>query len=211
MRHTIIKKKNQKKKRFIMAGVILAVLIAGIAILETTNTTYFFHERKAVSSTIAGPTTSTAKKTDSSVPPADEKTTAPAPDTSPKPATGDTNGSPKEGDSPSNPATNAPLVAPYGDFVSNHKPGKNTSTLVTSVCNTTPGAQCTITFTSTADPRIVKTLAPGIADSSGSVFWNNWDIKQAGFTNGTWLINATATLNGKTLTTPDKTNFEVSL
>jgi cytoskeletal protein RodZ len=208
MKHQIIKKRHPKKKIILITlGVIVGLAVIVVA-TELTNTTHFFHARRAVSSTIVPASTGTNKKNTSSA----DKESAPSTDPTPQPTdTNTSSGSPKEGDSTSNSSTNAPLVEPYGNFVSNHSPGKNGSSIETSVCLTTPGAQCSITFTSTANPSVVKTLAAGTADSSGAVYWNNWDVKAAGFTNGTWQIKAVATLNGQTKSTADKTNFEVVL
>lgn len=206
-KNPIVKKSHKKKKIILGAIVTVVVLVGGLAVTELTDTTYFLHDRKAVSSTIAAPTTTDKPKSSGS-----DKSTTPSPSpATPNPQpTGGAAGSPKEGDATTN--TNAPLIEPYGDFVSNHTPGKNGApTVVTSVCVTTPGAKCTITFTNAANPSIVKTLAAGTADGSGTVYWNNWDVKAAGFTSGIWHIKATATLNRQTKSTADGAAFEVHL
>jgi len=99
------------------------------------------------------------------------------------------------------------LVAPFGSFVSNHYPGKNGSpTTEQSVCNTTAGATCYLQFTKDG---VTKKLDAKVADSSGSAFWE-WNVKDAGFTAGSWQITAVATLNGQTKSTTDQINLEVS-
>jgi len=193
------------KKRWILGG--LAGVVALVAILEITNVTYFFHDRKAVSSTISQ---ATAIKPSTTGATSDTKSSSSA--AKPNTATNSTP-SPSATSTKDTPATGtAALAAPYGDFVSNHKPGQNGSpTIETSVCTTTPGAKCYIKFTSATDPSVVKTLAAGTADANGTVYWNNWDVKAAGFTSGTWNIEAIATLNAQTLSTPDKITLEVHL
>jgi hypothetical protein len=55
---------------------------------------------------------------------------------------------------------------------------------------------------------VTKKLDAQVANSSGAVFWN-WDVKDAGFTMGTWKITAVATLSGQTQTADDPINLEV--
>ncbi len=96
--------------------------------------------------------------------------------------------------------SNLTLIDPWGDFVSNHKPGQNGSpTTETSACNTTPGATCYIKFTSGDKTR---TLDSKTADSNGTVTWR-WDTSDAGFSSGSWQISALASLNGQTRTVSD--------
>jgi cytoskeletal protein RodZ len=208
IRKTVVKRNKSKKKVILLCAGVVVLLLIALVVSELTNTTYLLHERKAVSSTIAPPSTTTKHYTK----PDDEKATAPstAPDPAPTPSAPSTT-APKEGDATSA-TNNAPLIEPYGNFVSNHAPGKNGSpSTETSVCLTTPGAKCYIAFTSADNPAVVKTLAAGTADGNGAVYWNNWDVKAAGFTNGVWHIKAVATLNGQTKTTTDAINFEVQL
>jgi flagellar hook assembly protein FlgD len=106
------------------------------------------------------------------------------------------------------PASSAALVKPYGTVVSNHHPnlsGSPAPSSEESVCQTAPGATCYIQFTKGST---VKKLPAEKADSSGSANWN-WDVKQAGFSTGSWTIQAVASLNGKTMTAQDDLKLEV--
>jgi hypothetical protein len=107
-----------------------------------------------------------------------------------------------------NPPTDTALVTPYGSFVSNHRPnldGSPAPSTEQSLCTTTPGATCTINFT---NGDVKKSLAAQKADSNGLVSWT-WDINQAGFTEGTWDITVTASLNGKSEQAKDNIALEV--
>ena len=75
-----------------------------------------------------------------------------------------------------------------------------------SVCNTSPGAQCSIELTN-AD-GIVKTLAPQTTDTSGATYWS-WDVKKAGLTGGSWKVKAIAKLHDQTATATSAQNLEV--
>lgn len=100
------------------------------------------------------------------------------------------------------------LITPNGQFVSNHNPSLSGSKEMyseSSVCNTTPGATCFITFTMGST---VKKLEAREANTNGAVFWE-WDIKSAGLSEGTWTVTATATLNGSTKSTQDSQNLQV--
>lgn len=106
------------------------------------------------------------------------------------------------------PASTANLQKPYGTFVSNHHPnlgGSPAPSTEQSVCYAAPGATCYIEFTKGTS---VKKLPAEQADSSGIVAWN-WDVKQTGFSTGSWTIQAVASLNGKTMTAQDDLKLEV--
>lgn len=110
--------------------------------------------------------------------------------------------------SPNSGATGT-LLAPTGNFVSNHDPnlgGHPAPNTETSVCNTTPGATCQITFTKGST---VKSLSAITADSGGAAYWN-WKLQTAGLTAGTWQIKAVAKLGGQTKTATDAMNLVVS-
>lgn len=201
--------KRKKKTILIVSAAVLIVAVATLIALELTGVTNFFGPKVAESSTITKP---------SKVKPSSSNTKSP--DTASSGDKNTNNGTSAPTDTGSSttdtkddgPQSTTALVAPYGDFVSNHHPGMNGApTAESSVCITTPGAQCYIKFVSAANPAIVKTLAAGTADVNGAVYWNNWDVKSAGFTSGTWHIIAVATLNGKTLTTQDTASLEVQL
>lgn len=187
------KKINTKKRKLIIIVVIIILLIGVMAILELTNTTHFFHKSNTGSSTITTPTPTTTSKSTS-----ENKTVNPSTGSVTNNSVTGANSSTKTSAPTS---TSATLTAPYGSFVSNHKPGQNGSnTQEQSTCLTTPGATCYIQFT---NGSIVKTLAVGTADSDGAVYWN-WDVSSAGFTTGSWQIEAIASLNGQTMSTSDQ-------
>jgi hypothetical protein len=93
------------------------------------------------------------------------------------------------------------LLAPSGNFVSNHHPGEGGSpTSETSVCTTTPGATCKITFTKDG---VTKSLSVQSVDRGGSAYWNGWTPSDAGLSSGSWQVKAVATLNGQSESTTD--------
>jgi len=112
--------------------------------------------------------------------------------------------------SPSNTSNSSTtLVAPSGDFVSDHHPnlsGSPAPNTMTSVCNTTAGASCQIFFTNNS---VVKSLPSQVANSGGSVYWN-WTLQSVGLTAGSWQIKAVATMGTQTQSTNDATTLVVS-
>jgi cytoskeletal protein RodZ len=111
-------------------------------------------------------------------------------------------------DTGSQTGTTAKLIAPTGTFVSNHHPnlgGSPAPNEEQSTCNTTPGATCQISFTYNG---ITKTLPAQTADSGGATYWT-WTLQDIGLTQGSWHIQATASLNGTTLTASDALTLEV--
>lgn len=184
-------------------GVFLIVLVLAVLIiggLELTNTTHFFHKRNTASGTIPSssknkdaPTKDKAKSA--------KKTSSTASESSGVSADSDKAIAAGGGN-------NEPLVEPYGTFVSNHRPslsGSGSPSKVQSVCNTTPGASCYISFSSGS---ITKKLEAKIADSRGAVYWD-WDVNDAGFTAGSWNVTAIASLNGQNKSTADTLSLEV--
>lgn len=102
------------------------------------------------------------------------------------------------------------LITPSGSFVSDHHPnlsGSPAPNTITSVCNTTPGASCQITFTMDG---VTKSLHAQTADSGGSTYWSNWKLQDVGLTAGSWKVQATASLNGQTKTASDAMALVVS-
>ncbi len=101
------------------------------------------------------------------------------------------------------------LIAPSGNFVSNHHPnlsGSPAPNQISSDCNTTPGAVCQITFTK---GPLVKSLLAQTTDASGTTYWS-WKLDDVGLTAGTWQVRAIATLNGKSLDMKDAMNLDVA-
>ena len=105
--------------------------------------------------------------------------------------------------------SSATLVTPTGDFVSDHHPnlsGSPAPNLESSVCTTTPGASCKITFTKDG---VTKALTPETTDLGGSAYWD-WKLQDVGLTAGSWQIQAVATLNGQTMSATDAMNLVVA-
>jgi hypothetical protein len=125
----------------------------------------------------------------------------------PTSSTASDTGSSRQKDSPGTGSTT--LVAPTGNFVSNHHPslsGDSAPMLESSVCTSTPGAACKITFTKDG---ITKSLHEETTDSGGSVYWD-WKLQDLDLTTGPWKITAIVNLNGQTKSTTDAMSLEVS-
>lgn len=151
------------------------------------------------------PINTTVVTTDSSTqnPPQDSTTSTDTPATTP--AT-----TPPSNDQ-KNPNTNSSttLIAPNGNFVSNHSPnlsGQPAPNSIVSACSTTPGASCYITFTKGSN---VITLKSQTTDANGNTSWS-WNLQDNQFTVGDWQITAYATLAGKTLSTTDPVPLKVA-
>lgn len=191
------RRQNRYLRRLPLILIVLVALITVTSVLEMTNTTHFFHKRKAVSSTIPASTSTGSNTADTSKSDSEsisDNSTASQPPVSDKAIVPPTSGD--------------ELLAPSGSFVSNHRPslgGTPSSSTEESICTTTPGAFCTITF---KKDGITKTLESLQTDSSGTAIWN-WDIKSAGFIPGTWTITANASLNGQTKGADDLQPLEV--
>lgn len=74
-----------------------------------------------------------------------------------------------------------------------------------SICNSTAGAACQITFTKDG---VTKSLDTAQTDNGGSVYWT-WKLQDLGLTPGAWHIQATATLNGKSARADDPLTLDV--
>lgn len=169
------------------------IFLAPLAVLALLLILFFiFHKPKKVVSTIPSTSPKSAQSTNQNSP-------SNAPGSSSTPGS---TGSSKPAPSPVSDSTK--LITPYGTFVGNHHPtissgGNNPGPDEESVCNTTPGATCTINFTK---GTTVKELSPQQTDSGGSAYWK-WDINSAGLTEGHWIVTVTASLNGKSLSATD--------
>ncbi len=183
-------KKSKTKLWYVIGGVvILAAVIAGVAL-------YYHHKNNSpaaivTNNTGAGQNTKGAGSSGTSG------------------STSKGSGSSASGSTGSSSTTStATLTAPYGNFVSDHHPnlsGSPAPNTMASVCITTPGASCTISFT---NGNTTKSLPSGTANSDGSVSWN-WKLQDIGLTQGTWKITATAKLGSQTKNTSDQLNLEV--
>jgi hypothetical protein len=118
----------------------------------------------------------------------------------------------KDTTSGSSGSTSSVLITPSGNFVSNHNPdisGNPYPNQETSVCNTTPSATCTITFTMGS---VTRSLSPQVVGNTGSVSWN-WTVTQdndgSGFSVGDWQITSVATLNGQSKSASDSMVMKV--
>jgi cytoskeletal protein RodZ len=177
----------------ILLGIIL--VIAGVvAALELTNTTHIFH--KKTTQVISGSSYSNKGEVKNNQSKSDKNSSSSTKSSQPS-------------DSAKSPTTTAELVAPSGTFVSNHRPnlsGSPAPNTIASVCNSTPGAKCTITFT---QKGVTKSLPEKTIDDNGSVYWS-WQLQDIGISTGTWKIQAIATLNGQTKITTDSLDLVVS-
>ena len=102
------------------------------------------------------------------------------------------------------------LIQPTGDFVSDHHPnlsGHPAPNILTSVCNTSPGATCQIFFSMNG---VVRSLPSKDADSSGTVYWQNWTLQSIGLSSGSWKISVLASLGNQTKTSYDTMDLLVS-
>lgn len=96
------------------------------------------------------------------------------------------------------------LQPPSGDFVSAHN--VQMSSILTSVCNTTPGANCYIKFEKNGTTRVLTTET---TDEGGSAYWNQWTPADVGLSPGTWQVQAVATLGGQTKSTNDAKDMTI--
>lgn len=105
--------------------------------------------------------------------------------------------------------SSATLFTPTGDFVSNHHPnlsGSPAPNSMSSVCDTTPGASCKITFTKDG---VTKSLASQTTDANGSTYWY-WKLQDIGLTTGSWKVQAIASLNSQTKSASDAMDLVVA-
>jgi hypothetical protein len=182
-----------RKPLLVTLGVVI-LLMAVIMTLELTNTTRLFHKRANTSFNANTPTTGGGSA-------GSQKGESQSPQQS-----SDSNTDKQQNGSDNSSASSAVnLVAPTGNFVSAHH--ISVSTNISSVCNTTPGASCKITFTKAGTTRAVALKA---TDSNGSAYWNNWSPASVGITAGSWHVQAVATLNGQTKSTEDALLLEVA-
>jgi hypothetical protein len=186
------------KKKFSTKWLVLGavVLVGLLAVLELTNTTHLLH-KKAVPVSASPYTKGEIAET----------TNANAQESGN--ASGTTDSQPGDTKSASGGSPSAVLIAPTGDFVSNHHPnldGSPAPNTMSSVCTTTPGATCTIAFTKDG---VTKSLPVQTADRGGSTYWN-WKLQDIGLTAGSWKIEARAMLGGKTSTAADAMELVVA-
>jgi hypothetical protein len=185
-------KKFKQSRKTILAGALLGLILL-VVILELTGVTHIFRQAKVPPvisvHTSSGATVNTPSASGSS--------------------SGSSNGTANPNLAPTSQQTEHTLIAPFGDFVSNHFPGKNGSpTSESSVCNTSPGASCYIKFTKVGGSESTQ-LPAQTADARGSTTWN-WDINSdAHLTSGDWKVTAVATLGAQTKSTDDALKLNI--
>jgi len=99
--------------------------------------------------------------------------------------------------------TSAAPITPSGTFVSSHQANSDSQEL--STCNTSSGATCSITFTNSSEK---KSLSAKQTDSNGAVYWS-WTPSSLGLNTGSWQVSASATMNGRSVSTKDPKTLEV--
>lgn len=190
---------RKHKKPFIFVVTILAIAALCYG-LHATNILFPTHRATSASSYTKGePTTSSGSESSSN---SNNNTSN---------ATTGNNSNVQPGDQKS--LSGGPSVSglqdPTGGFVSDHHPnlsGSPDPNSLTSVCTTTPGATCQISFSQNGT---IRSLPDETTDRGGSAYWN-WTLQGLGLTTGSWQIRAVATLNGHTATTIDPMDLEIS-
>jgi hypothetical protein len=183
--------KSRHKKSFYRhpAFIAAAILVIVVALLELTNTTHILH--KSSNKTTKSPNRNTVGEGSATKTP--QGTTTPA------------NTTTESNDTKQTSAQVSTLLDPTGNFVSAHKNVPKSASL-SSVCNTTSGAECKIIFT---NGNTRKSLDSQTTDSNGSSFWNSWSPESIGLTSGAWQVQAVATLNGQSKTSTDAMKLEI--
>ena len=188
-RFTVDKRVRRKYPLFAFLAILLLLAVGAFFLLRDNGS-----PKKSQSTT-----TQTDQKSDAPQPASDSKASTPTPDTN------DSN--PKNQTDTTTPS-GAPPITPFGSFVSNHQPELNGAwelNRMQSVCNTSAGATCKISFTKDGE---TKSLSAQKTDKEGAAYWS-WTLQEVGLTEGTWKVTATATLNGQTASASDPINLEV--
>jgi hypothetical protein len=188
MSYTVVKP-SKRKSPYFWGAMALALVVCVVAVLELTNTTRIFHKRSV---TVNTPTTGGGS--------ANEQKGEPQTNTSSSSMPTDT-AQPGDNKSDSGGSSTASVITPSGSFVSAHGTSEHPvplSASLASVCNTTPGVSCKITFTSTTG--ITKSLDAETTDRGGSAYWNSWTPASIGLSAGTWQVKAVATSGSQTKT-----------
>jgi len=178
--------------RLFVASILILIVVGLLGVLVVTNTISVFHKKPA--SLTTGSSFNT-KGQQSSV--------------QPNQNSGSINPNNTQASTNNQIASNLTLYTPTGSFVSNHRPnlsGYPAPNLESSVCTTTPGADCTINFTMDNTTRSLDTRT---TDSNGSAYWD-WKLQDINLTAGTWKIQAVAKMNGQTKTASDAIDLMVA-
>jgi hypothetical protein len=183
-------KRKVLDKRLLVGGLLLLIVILIVVGLELSGVTHIFHKNPAP--VVSGSSFNTKGEPRST-----------------KESAGNSSGSAGTSSKSGSGGSPVTLIAPSGSFVSNHHPnlgGSPAPNTMSSVCNTTPGASCRITFTKDG---VAKSLDAQMADANGATYWN-WKLQDIGLTEGTWSIQASATLDGQTKTASDAMDLVVA-
>jgi hypothetical protein len=186
--------KTRQKKSFYLhpAFIVASALVVIFVLLELTNTTHILHKSGSQSdkSTNNGQSTNQGDGTSTKTP---------------QGTTTQSDAADQPNDTKQTNAQVSTLLDPTGNFVSAHKNVPKSASL-SSVCNTTSGAECKIVFTNGSTS---KSLTSQTTDSNGSTFWNSWSPEDIGLTSGSWQVQAIATLNGQSKTSTDAMKLEI--
>lgn len=185
------------RKNILRLTIVLLLLSSILFILEVTNTTHFFHKDKTINITPSSKTPTVGGGSSFS-----DKGSQSAQNNVPASSISSPSSS-TQNESKSTPST--AITSPSGSFVSAHKVKLDSP--IVSVCNTTPGATCKISF---ANSDISRDLPLTTADASGKAQWENWTPQSIGIQPGTWSITATSSLNGQVKSTQDALQLEVA-
>jgi hypothetical protein len=187
-------------KPFLKAPYVLGLLLVFgvvILVLEFTDTTHLFHSSKTTAKPVSAGQFTKGEKD-----PGSDSSSS----TTSKSNTASANTSSETGSNKDSGGVTRELIEPSGTFVSAHKNVPSDANL-SSVCNTSVGAKCSIVFTSGG---VSKSLYTQTADSGGAAYWNSWTPQSIGLTPGTWQVKAVATLGSSTKTSVDSLNLEIA-
>ena len=195
-----LRKKRWLAKRSLKttAPVVLVVGILLFTALELTNAIDFINKSEPADSSSANaeniPNTNDSTESSTPVPSGSNENGAGS--------SNESEGAPK---SAAQPSSGQPPKSPdQSTYVSNHEPNSKAD-MLQSVCVTSPGAVCTISFSRNG---LIRSLPSTTADSYGSVYWT-WSPQERGLSSGSWVISAKASLNGKTTSSQDVINLQV--
>ena len=194
------------KKPFLIGGVLLLLAVLTVAALEFSSTTHWLHSE---SETAGSPHSAAAQSragTDHSKPSSGSTDSVKGSTTPAGDKTDDGNTTSTSPVLPgSGSSSSGELVAPYGQFVNFHNPA-SLDAKEQSVCSTSAGASCTISFTMGST---TKSLPAKTADGSGAAIWTSWTPRSIGLSKGTWTITARATAGNQTKATEDSTKLVI--
>lgn len=187
----VINNKPRKRRLYIVAVILLFITVAVFYILTRQEKTPEPASAPSASSETKGESPNSSANTS-------DTSTSTKPD---NPADSTSNDDAKAS------GTTASLATPSGEFISSHRNVPKGAPL-SSVCNTTSGANCQIIFTK--DDGTQKTLPNRATDRSGSAYWDGFTAQSIGLSTGKWKVKAVATLNGQTKSADDPLELEIA-